>query len=152
MTNNDILKKLRVALMLRDDQIVEILELVDFRITKSELGAFFRAEDHENYMECGDQVLRNFLNGLVIHLRGTKENPKNPNDVLAKHKAEIPKKDSTKERPEFKASPKDAEKGRGDKAPSKTGPAAKKPFKKKPAAPKVQVVEKVVYKNGKNKK
>ena len=42
MTNNDILKKLRVALMLRDDQIVEILELVDFRITKSELGAFFR--------------------------------------------------------------------------------------------------------------
>ena len=60
MTNNDILKKLRVALMLRDDQIVEILELVDFRITKSELGAFFRSEDHENYMECGDQVLRNF--------------------------------------------------------------------------------------------
>ena len=153
MTNNDILKKLRVALMLRDDQIVEILELVDFRITKSELGAFFRAEDHENYMECGDQVLRNFLNGLVIHLRGTKENPKNPNDVLAKHKAEIPKKETSKERPEFKASPKDAEKGRGDKAPSKSGgPVAKKPFKKKPATPKIQVVEKVVYKNGKNKK
>src|SRR6187551_3619033 len=151
MTNNDIFKKLRVALMLRDDQIVEILELVDFRISKSELGAFFRDEKHENYMECGDQVLRNFLNGLVIHLRGTKENPKNPNDVLAKHKAEIPKKDSTKERPEFKASPKDAERGRGDKAPSKTGPATKKPFKKKPATPKVQVVEKVVYKNGKNK-
>jgi uncharacterized protein YehS (DUF1456 family) len=41
MTNNDIFKKLRVALM-RDDQIVEILELVDFRITKSELGAFPR--------------------------------------------------------------------------------------------------------------
>ena len=41
MTNNDILKKLRVALMLRDDQIIEILELVDFRISKSELGAFF---------------------------------------------------------------------------------------------------------------
>lgn len=154
MTNNDILKKLRVALMLRDDQIVEILELVDFRISKSELGAFFRAEDHENYMECGDQVLRNFLNGLVIHLRGTKENPKNPNDVLAKHKAEIPKKETSKERPEFKASPKDAEKGRGDKAPSKTGTAAKKPFKKNntKTAPKVQVVEKVVYKNGKNKK
>jgi hypothetical protein len=141
MTNNDILKKLRVALMLRDDQIVEILELVDFRITKSELGAFFRAEDHENYMECGDQVLRNFLNGLVIHLRGTKENPKNPNDVLAKHKAEIPAKEGTKPRPEFK-------------------PAPKTEFKKKPAfnskdkkaAPKVQVVEKVKFNNGKNKK
>jgi uncharacterized protein YehS (DUF1456 family) len=45
MTNNDIFKKLRVALMLRDDQIVEILELVDFRITKSELGAFFEMKN-----------------------------------------------------------------------------------------------------------
>jgi uncharacterized protein YehS (DUF1456 family) len=74
MTNNDILKKLRVALHLRDDQIIEILKLVDFNISKSELGAFFRSEDHPNYKNCGDQVLRNFLNGLVIHLRG--RNPK----------------------------------------------------------------------------
>lgn len=155
MTNNDILKKLRVALMLRDDQIVEILELVDFRITKSELGAFFRAEDHENYMECGDQVLRNFLNGLVIHLRGTKENPKNPNDVLAKHKAQIPVKEGTSERAEFKPKTKDQEKSRGDQK-----PAGKSDFKKKPAfnskdkksAPKVQVVEKVKYSNGNKKK
>ncbi|UKM66344.1 DUF1456 family protein [Flavobacteriaceae bacterium GSB9] len=70
MTNNDILKKLRVALKLRDDDIVKILALVDFRISKSELGAFFRREDHPKYMECGDQILRNFLNGLVIHMRG----------------------------------------------------------------------------------
>jgi len=70
MTNNDILKKLRVALKLRDDDIVAILMLVDFRISTSELGAFFRKEDHPKYMECGDQILRNFLNGLVIHLRG----------------------------------------------------------------------------------
>ncbi len=70
MNNNDVFKKLRVALKLRDDQIVDILKLVDFNITRSELSAFFRAEDHENYKDCGDQVLRNFLNGLVIHLRG----------------------------------------------------------------------------------
>ncbi len=70
MTNNDIFKKLRVAHQLRDVDIVKILELVDFRISKSELNAFFRREDHPNYVECGDQVLRNFLNGLVIHLRG----------------------------------------------------------------------------------
>ena len=149
MTNNDIFKKLRVALMLRDDQIVEILELVDFRISKSELGAFFRDEKHPNYMECGDQVLRNFLNGLVIHLRGTKENPKVPTEVLAKHRAEIPAKDGTAKRPEFKAKPKDAEQSRGDKK-----PASKKPFKKsnKAAVPKIQVVEKVKFNNGKNKK
>ncbi|MNP96702.1 hypothetical protein D3C85_92900 [compost metagenome] len=141
MTNNDIFKKLRVALMLRDDQIVEILELVDFRISKSELGAFFRDEKHENYMECGDQVLRNFLNGLVIHLRGTKENPKNPKDVLAKHKAEIPVKEGPKEKIDFKAKPKTDFK----KKPS-SNPNARK------QAPKVQVVEKVKFNNGKNKK
>lgn len=145
MTNNDIFKKLRVALMLRDDQIVEILELVDFRISKSELGAFFRDEKHENYMECGDQVLRNFLNGLVIHLRGTKENPKNPKDVLAKHKAEIPVKEGTKERTEFKAKPKE-----NQKTDFKKKPAFKSKDKK--VAPKIQVVEKVQFKNGKNKK
>jgi len=70
MTNNDIFKKLRVAHKLRDTDIVDILKLVDFRITKTELSAFFRREDHPNYVECGDQILRNFLNGLIIHLRG----------------------------------------------------------------------------------
>lgn len=88
MNNNDIFKKLRVALMLRDDQIVEILKLVDFRMSKAEVNAFFRAEDNESYMVCKDQVLRNFLNGLVIYLRGTKENPKDPYEQLAKNKAE----------------------------------------------------------------
>lgn len=100
MSNNDIFKKLRVALMLRDDEIVEILKLVDFKISKSELGAFFRKEDHPNYMECGDQILRNFLNALIIHLRGTKENPKQPGEVLAKPKT---KPDVKHKRPDFKS-------------------------------------------------
>jgi uncharacterized protein YehS (DUF1456 family) len=73
MSNNDILKKLRVALQLRDDQIVEILKLVDFKISKAEVGALFRSDDHPNFMPCGDQFLRNFLNGLVIHMRGPRE-------------------------------------------------------------------------------
>ena len=70
LTNNDIFKKLRVAHKLRYNDIVDICKLVDFKVSKSELGAFFRKEDHPKYMECGDQILRNFLNGLVIHLRG----------------------------------------------------------------------------------
>ena len=70
MTNNDIFKKLRVAHKLRDDDIIKILMLVDLRVTNSELSAFFRKEDHPNYVECGDQILRNFLNGLIIYLRG----------------------------------------------------------------------------------
>ena len=59
-----------MAHKLRDDDIINICKLVDFKVSKSELGALFRKEDHPKYMECGDQILRNFLNGLVIHLRG----------------------------------------------------------------------------------
>ena len=89
MTNNDILKKLRVALHLRNDEIIEILNLVDFKVTQSELGALFRKEDHPNYRECGDQLLRNFLNGLIIHLRGPMPAEKPAGE--AKPEAEKPK-------------------------------------------------------------
>ena len=78
LTNNDILKKLRVALKMRDDDIVKVLSLVDFKISKSELGAFFRSEDHPKYMDCQDQILRNFLNGLIIHKRGPREDKGKP--------------------------------------------------------------------------
>jgi len=139
MNNNDIFKKLRVALQLRDDQIVEILELVDFRIAKAELGAFFRKEDHPNFMECGDQVLRNFLNGLVIHLRGTKENPKNAMDVINQNIKKIkvefkPKSDTNFSKP----------KNNKVKFGKKFDPKRKE---KKP-----EIVEKVKFKNGKNSK
>ena len=76
LSNNDILKKLRVALSLRNDDIIEILELVDFKITRGALGDLFRNEDHEGYVEAGDQVLRNFLNGLIIYKRGRLPEPK----------------------------------------------------------------------------
>ena len=70
LTNNDIFKKLRVAHKLRDEDILKILELVDFQVSKSEINSFFRNENHPKYVEVGDQILRNFLNGLIIHLRG----------------------------------------------------------------------------------
>lgn len=73
LSNNDILKKLRVALSLRNDDIIEILKLVNFDISRGALGDIFRKEDHENYVEAGDQILRNFLNGLVIYKRGVQE-------------------------------------------------------------------------------
>jgi len=73
LTNNDILKKLRVALKMRDDDIVKVLELVDFKISKGEIGNFCRSEDHPKYVELQDQILRNFLNGLIIYKRGPRE-------------------------------------------------------------------------------
>lgn len=133
MNNNDIFKKLRVALQLRDDQILEILELVDFRISKGEIGNFFRNADHEKYMECGDQVLRNFLNGLVIHLRGTKENPKNPKEVLAQNKPTQSLKDwkAVKKEPSKGTAPKSVSAKPGAKAPAKNF-TPKKPSKTSP--------------------
>jgi uncharacterized protein YehS (DUF1456 family) len=67
--NNEIFKKIRVALTLKDSDIVEILRLADFAISKSELSAIFRQHSHRNYKDCGDQLLRNFLNGLAKQRR-----------------------------------------------------------------------------------
>ena len=70
------MKKLRVALSLNSDQIIEICQLVNFTVTKSELGDIFRNDEHPNFKKCGDQILRNFLNGLVIYKRGPREEKK----------------------------------------------------------------------------
>ena len=64
VTNNTVLKKVRVAFELKDDDIIALLQRTGLRMSKTELGAFFRRPDHRNYRECGDQVLRNFLKGL----------------------------------------------------------------------------------------
>ena len=150
MNNNDIFKKLRVALQLRDDQIVEILELVDFRMSKGEIGNFFRKEDHENFMECGDQVLRNFLNGLVIYLRGTLDNPKNAMDVIKQNQEVVRKNTADKPKVAFKPNTEFNPKPKTDFN-KKPATAANKSRDKKPVK-KIEIVEKVLYKNGKNKK
>jgi len=85
------MKKLRVAHKMKDTDIIQVLELVDFKISKPELNAIFQKEDHKNYQECGDQLLRNFLNGLIIHLRGP---------MPKKGEAPAPKKNYTKPHPE----------------------------------------------------
>ncbi|RKF20294.1 DUF1456 family protein [Alginatibacterium sediminis] len=64
LSNNDILRKLRIALNMREDDLIATLKLADFNVGRSELSALFRKSTHRNYVECGDQLLRNFLNGL----------------------------------------------------------------------------------------
>jgi len=64
LTNNIIFRKLKIALDLKDDDILALLETVDFRLSRHELSAFFRKSTHKHYRECKDQVLRNFLNAL----------------------------------------------------------------------------------------
>jgi uncharacterized protein YehS (DUF1456 family) len=64
LSNNVIFRKLKIALNLKDDDILQILEMVDMRISKHELSAFFRSPEQEQYRECKDQILRNFIYGL----------------------------------------------------------------------------------------
>ncbi len=64
LNNNIIFMKLRIALNLKAEDVLETLQSVDFWLSKHELSAFFRKPGHKHFRECKDQVLRNFLNGL----------------------------------------------------------------------------------------
>jgi len=69
LSNNEILKRLRIALELKDEDIIAIMDLVKVKVSKSELSAFFRKYGHVNWRPCGDQFLRNFLAGLTARYR-----------------------------------------------------------------------------------
>ncbi|KZX88680.1 hypothetical protein A3717_28330, partial [Alcanivorax sp. HI0013] len=69
LTNNMIFMKLKIALNLQAEDVLAILELANFRLSKHELSAFFRKPGHKHYRECKDQILRNFLTGLQIQFR-----------------------------------------------------------------------------------
>ena len=71
VNNNVVLKKLRVAFALKDVDMHEIFESAGFPISKPELTALFRQPGHTNYRACGDQLLRNFLKGLTLRVRGS---------------------------------------------------------------------------------
>ncbi|MDX1590521.1 MAG: DUF1456 family protein [Balneolaceae bacterium] len=70
VTNNMVLKKLRVAFKMREDDILKVLKKTGFKISPTELSALFRREDHKNYRPAGDQILRYFLRGLAEQERG----------------------------------------------------------------------------------
>jgi uncharacterized protein YehS (DUF1456 family) len=69
LNNNIILRKLKIALNLQNDDILDILKLVDVSVSKHELSAFFRNPGQSQYRPCHNQILRNFLHGLQIKYR-----------------------------------------------------------------------------------
>ena len=71
INNNVVLKKLRVAFELKDADMHQIFEDAGFPVSKPELSALFRQADHKNFRLCGDQMLRNFLKGLTLRVRGS---------------------------------------------------------------------------------
>ena len=74
LTNNMVFMKLRIALNMKAEDILETLKVVDFRLSKHELSAFFRKPDNKHYRECKDQILRNFLSGVQRQLRPEENN------------------------------------------------------------------------------
>jgi uncharacterized protein YehS (DUF1456 family) len=69
LTNNIIFRKLRIALDLKAEDIIDIMDLTEVRISKPELSAFFRKPSNRHYRACKDQVLRNFLKGIQLKYR-----------------------------------------------------------------------------------
>lgn len=69
LTNNAIFMKLRIALNLQAEEILDIMSLAEFNLSKHELSSFFRKPDNRHYCECKDQILRNFLMGLQKNYR-----------------------------------------------------------------------------------
>ena len=69
LTNNMVFMKLKIALSLKAEDVLDILKLANFKLSKHELSAFFRKPGHKHYRECKDQILRNFLHGLQVKYR-----------------------------------------------------------------------------------
>lgn len=70
LNNNMVFTKLKIAFNLKSDDIMELIELANFKMSKHELSAFFRKPSHQHYRKCKDQILRQFVKGLQIKLRG----------------------------------------------------------------------------------
>ena len=73
LDSGSVIKKLRIALDLKELDMIEIFELSGYEIKKSELSGIFRKEGHKNYRECSDKVLNHFLNGYIAYRRGFEE-------------------------------------------------------------------------------
>jgi len=74
LTNNIILRKLKIALDMKNEDVLEMLSGNGFTLSNHELSAFFRRVDHKHYRTCKDQVLRNFLQGIQLKYRPTEKN------------------------------------------------------------------------------
>ncbi|KML43638.1 MULTISPECIES: DUF1456 family protein [Bacillaceae] len=68
--NNILLKKIKIALSLTTEDMIDVFKKAGLNVSKGELGAFLRKEGHKNYKVCLDNFSRNFLKGLTIKYRG----------------------------------------------------------------------------------
>ena len=64
LTNNLKLRKLKIALSLIDQDIIDLIASTGLHISKHEVSSFFRGPEQRQYVELNDQILRNFMQGL----------------------------------------------------------------------------------------
>ena len=91
LTNNIIFRKLKIALNLRADDILEIMKLADLAISKHELSSFFRKKGHKHHRICKDQILRKFLKGVQLKFRNTEPEKPVPDSVWKPKPKDSPK-------------------------------------------------------------
>ena len=82
LSNNEVLRKIRIAMSYKDEDMIAMLQLADFRLSKGELSAFFRKPDHRNFKPAGDQVVRNLLQGMVKKYRPDAKRTAHSKDAL----------------------------------------------------------------------
>ena len=106
LSNNEVLRKIRIAMSYKDDDMIAVLKLADFRISKGELSAFFRKPDHRNYKPAGDQVVRNLLQGMVKKYRPDSSGTgRSAQTSLNKPAANVSEKNRTNDRKRTKGNP-----------------------------------------------
>jgi len=69
MSNNMVLKKLRIAFNFKEENMLDMFRRAEYAITKPELSALFRKQGSKNYKVCGDQILKKFLHGVTVFYR-----------------------------------------------------------------------------------
>ena len=78
LTNNIVLRKLKIVLDLKSEDILQIMGLAGLPVSQHELSAFFRKPGHKHYRPCRDQILRNFLKGIQLRYRPGNPGVTNP--------------------------------------------------------------------------
>jgi uncharacterized protein YehS (DUF1456 family) len=128
LNNNMVLNKIKIAFTLNSDDLIKMLELADFRVSKGEMSAFFRKPDHRNYRECGNQLIRNLLTGITVHLHKGKKGAVKVKPVKSKPGS----KDKSNSQASLKAKSKFESSGKSRVGSGVKGKSGKVSFYKKP--------------------
>jgi uncharacterized protein YehS (DUF1456 family) len=101
MNNNIVLNKLKIALALRAEDVIDMMSTSGIKMTKPELSAFFRKPDHKHYRACKDQFLRNFIQAIDTKFHVNRPEKFTPNrEIVSETKPALPKKDYKTAKPQ----------------------------------------------------